>query len=205
MNRKLAILLSVCLGVVCAFVYTVGKRSAAAAEDQVFDPTVISCKELLEAWPKDNYHLVLTDYQRGKRYASYDYDQDGNWDLVYVPLFPADLRELGNNFRSVIVYFDDVHNEQELTERLATGQIDTQLWYTQQKLRSDIHSDLAHQYRLMNFSKCVVLQGGFRPASPMIGKSALLVSTILPKSQDRNFMDDEDDAPITNRAGLPDF
>jgi hypothetical protein len=56
----------------------------------------------------------------------------------------------------------------------------------------------------------------------MIGKSALLVSTIgmiasgiiavwnliamiLPKSQDRNFMDDEDDAPITNRAGLPDF
>ena len=223
MDRKFAILLSLGLGILCAFVYRFAIGSRDSLNNEGNQATTISCQQLLEGWPRDNFHLLLTEYQRGARVASYDHDQDGNWELVYVPLFPARLTSLSNNYHSVIVYFDDVKNQAELNERLAAGKLDCQLWYTQQKLPPDIHSDLAHEYRLMDFSRCVVLQGGFEPPSMKIAEIASLgsylgmiacgivmvwnlVAMLLPKRRPRNFFDDDDDAaPVTNRAGLPDF
>jgi hypothetical protein len=222
MARKFAIILRLCLGVVCAFIHRFGTSSLEELTGETDQKIVVSCDQLLNKWPRDNFHLLLTDFQRGKHFVSYDHDQDENWELVYVPLFPSHLKSLGNNFNSVIVYFDDVKNEDELNERLASGELDTQLWYTQQKLPDDIHSDLAQSYRLMDFSKCVVLQGGFRPPSKDIATYAVLgsylgllscgvivawnlVAMFLPKRGPRDFFNDEEDQPATNRAGLPDF
>ena len=222
MDRKFAILLSICLGVVCAFVNWFANQSLSDEKTIGDQPIVVSTQQLLEEWPRDNFHLLLTDYQRGIPLATYDHDQDGNWELVYVPLFPAHLKSLGNNFNSVIVYFDDVKNEKELDARLASGELDSQLWYTQQKLPEDIHSDLANAYRLMDFSHCVVLQGGFDPPNKDVAKYAVLgsylvilacgvvavwnlVAMLLPKRRPHDFFNDEDEGPITNRAGLPDL
>jgi len=224
MHRKLAILTSFCLGILCAFVYKFGTLSLDGIDNVVEQTTVVSCQQLLSEWPSDNYHLRMTDYQRGQHVAFYDHDQDKNWELVYVPLFPAHLSEVGNNYRAVIVHFNDVKNEQELDERLASGELDSQLWYTQQTLPSAIHSDLAQKYRLMNISGCVVLQGGFQPPNGQIAKSAVLGSRIgmiactivaiwnllaLVPSMQQHYGstrdEEEEDAPVSNRAGLPEY
>ncbi len=222
MDRKFAILLSLCLGIVCAFVHWFGTKSVQELNDEGDQAISVSCAQLLEKWPRDNFHLLLTDYQRGNYVVARDEDQDENWELVYVPLFPAHLKSLGNNFNSVIVYFDDVKNEDELDARLDAGDLDAQLWYTQQELPEQIYSDMAQKYRLMDFSRCVVLQGGFRPPNKDIAKYAVLASylgmiacgiivvwnviaLLLPKHRPNDFFNDEDDGPISNRAGLPDF
>lgn len=222
MDRKFAILLSLGLGILCAFVHRFATGSLDESNSQVTQATTVSCRQLLKEWPRDNFHLRITDYQRGARTVPYDRDQDGNWDLAYIPLFPADLTILGNNYHSVIIYFDDVKNETELNERLAAKELDCQLWYTQQKLPADIYSDLASEYRLMDFSQCVVVQGGFRPPNLKVAKIAVLVSylgmiacgivmvwnlvaMLIPKRRPHNFFSEDDDAPVTNRAGLPDF
>lgn len=222
MDRKFAILLSLCLGIVCAFVHWFGTKSFDELNSEGDQAISVSCEQLLEKWPRDNFHLLLTDYQRGKRFVSCDHDQDDNWELVYVPLFPSHLTTLGNNFSSVIVYFDDVKNEAELNARLAEGELDSQLWYTQQELPEAIHSDMAQEYRLMDFSRCVVLQGGFRPPNKAIATYAVLgsylgmiacgiivvwnfIAMLLPKRSPHDFFNDEDEGPVTNRAGLPDF
>lgn len=222
MDRNFAILLGLGLGILCAFVNRFATASLDDLKNEEKQATAVSCQQLLKEWPRDNFHLLLTKYQRGAHVASYDRDQDGNWDLVYVPLFPADLTTLGNNYYSVIVHFDDVKNEAELDERLASEGLDCQLWYTQQELPSAIHSDLAHAYRLMDFSRCVVVQGGFHPPNAKVAEIAVLgsylgmivggivavwnmVAMLLPKRRPHNFFDDDDDAPVTNRAGLPDF
>lgn len=224
MDRKFAILLSLGLAILCAFVYKFATYSLEQQNQKGDDATVVSCQKLLEEWPRDNYHLVLTDFQPGATVASYDYDQDDNWDLVYVALFPSDWTELGNNYRAVIVYFDDVKNKAELDERLSAESLDSQLWYTQQTLPSAVHSDLASQYVLMDFSRSVVLQGGFRPPNMKVAEYAVLgsylgiiacgivaawnmIAMLLPKPRPHNFFNDDDDdnLPVTNRAGLPDF
>ena len=224
MDRKLAILLAVCLGILCAFVYKFTTLSLDSQDNVAAQTTVVSCQQLIKEWPSDNYHLRLTDYQRGKHVASFDNDQDGNWDKVYVPLFPAHLTEVGNNYNAVIVYFDDVKNEQELNERLETGELDSQLWYTEQKLPSPIHSDLAQKYRLMDFAGCVVLQAGFEPPDSQTVKSVVLGSRIgmiacaivaiwnllamVPSMRphyDSVQEEEEEDLPLSNRAGLPEY
>ena len=124
----------------------------------------------------------------------------------------------------MIVHFDDVKNEAELDERLATDGLDAQLWYTQQTLPPATHSEMAQHYRLMDFSRCVVLQGGFNPPSTKIATYAVLgsylgliasgivavwnlVAMLIPKPRSHSFFDDEEenDAPISNRAGLPEY
>lgn len=224
MDRKIAILLGLGLGILCAFVHKFATYSLEQQSHEGDQATVVSCQQLLEKWPRDNYHLLLTDFQRGTPLASYDYNQDGNWDLVYVALFPAHLTELGNNYRSVIIHFDDVKNEAELDERLSAERLDSQLWYTQQKLPPAAHSDLARQYVLMDFSRSVVLQGGFQPPNMKIAKFAVrgsylgmiacgivavwnMIAMLLPKPRPHNFFNDgdDDDLPVTNRAGLPEF
>lgn len=222
MDRKFAILLSLGLGILCAFVHRFATGSLDESNSEVSQATTVSCRQLLKEWPRDNFHLRLADYQPGARIVHYDRDQDGSWDLAYLPLFPADLTTLGNNYYAVIVHFDDVKNEAELNERLAAKELDCQLWYTQQKLPPDIYSDLAREYRLMNFSRCVVVQGGFNPPNTKIAKGAVLgsylgmiacgivmvwnlVAILLPKPRPHKFFDEDDDAPVTNRAGLPDF
>ena len=222
MDRKFAILLSLCLGIVCAFIHRFGTQALDELNRDGHEALAISCEQLLEDWPKENFHLLLTDYQRGVKYSADDYDHDENWERVYVPLFPAHLQSVGNNFNSVIVYFNDVKNEDELNARLASGELDSQLWYTQQELPPEIHSDMAQKYRLMDFSHCVILQGGFRPPNKSIAKYAVLgsylgmlvsgviaiwnaVAMLLPTGKTRGFFEDEDDnLPISNRAGLPD-
>ena len=222
MDRKFAILLGLGLGILCAFVHWFATGSLDGLNNEGSQATTVSCQQLLKEWPRDNYHLLLTDYQRGARIAFVDRDQDDNWELVYVPLFPANLTEMNNNYYSVIVHFDDVKNQAELEERLAADGLDCQLWYTQQTLPPAIHSDLAHDYRLMDFSRCVVVQGGFRPPNKKIAEIAVvgsylgmiacgivmiwnLVAMLLPKHRPHNLFDEDDDAPVTNRAGLPDF
>jgi len=223
MDRKFAILLSLCLGVLCAFVHRFATYSLSELNNDDTQATSVSCEQLLLEWPDNNFHLRLTDYQRGKRFVAVDQDQDGSWEKVYIPLFPNHLTALGNNYRSVIVHFDDVKNETELVARLAADELDAQLWYTQQTLPAATHSEMSQHYRLMDFSKCVVLQGGFRPASKKIATFAVmgsyfgliaagivavwnLVAMLIPTPAPRQFFDDEDeDAPVTNRAGLPEY
>lgn len=228
MDRKFAILLSICLAVLCAFVYRFATQSLSELSSEGDQATIVSCEQLLKKWPSDNYHLRLTNYQRGKQVVAYDRDQDGNWEKVYVPLFPAHLTTVGNNYNSVIVYFDDVKNEVELDERLSAEALDTQLWYTQQTLPVATHSEMAQHYRLMDFSRCVVLQGGFQPPNKKIATYAvlgsylgliacgivavwnlvaMLIPMLTPKRRPNRFFndDEDDDAPITNRAGLPEY
>lgn len=221
MSRKLAILLGACVAVVCAFVNFLARKSAEELTDVVSKPVVISCQQLLDQWPDDTYHIQLVEFQRGKEVVARDFDGDSSWDLVYVPLFPNALRKVGNNYSSVIVHFDDVPNDAALNKRLEQGQLESQLWFSEQELPTDIHSEMARKHVLMDFSKCVVLQGGFRPPSPILGKSLIfgscigliaasifmiwnLIAMMIPQ---RKPMDLHIEQPqrTSNRAGLPDF
>ncbi len=71
-----------------------GSKESRLSEVAMADPQVITCKKLAEDGPKDNAHIILTDFicspyyvYEGKKSSD---SSNSAWTKVWIPLIPAD-------------------------------------------------------------------------------------------------------------------
>ncbi len=165
MNRLVIILLSVCAGVVCALLAYIGFLATHSAGSVAKDSPTIECNSLLESVPTDLKELSLTKFKAGNQYVSYDDDNDGQWDRVFVPLFPSHFERLDSNYRAVIVSLADVTNETQLFEKIRQPELTAEYWYWSQKLDNRTYNRLAENYLSLDFGNSVILYSGHSPTS----------------------------------------
>jgi hypothetical protein len=220
MVNKVIILLCLCCVVLCTFVGYLSKR---AIEDSKIGhgPAVsVSCSEVLEERPTETSHLIVTGFIPGKHFASLDFDNDGQWEQLCVPFFPKKQQEIKHSYRAVLICFDKVPNREALRELVASGEIDTNYWPMRQNLDVAIHSQLAQQYRNMDFANSPVFHYGFETSNPVLGEASLKISFfigyvaifaafvallvgLVMKAWPAKKADLAELTPNTNRAGLP--
>ena len=82
MNRVISILLCICGAVVCAFLAYVGYQQDQADQQIAVEFPKHSCEELLQGIPNDLSKFTLTDFKPGKHFASFDDDNNGEWEQV---------------------------------------------------------------------------------------------------------------------------
>ncbi len=220
MSRFVVILLCLFVAVACVCGGYFGYTRLTKSEDQPDLPTEITCQELLDKIPANLDLVTLTDFQPGKHFVSYDDDDDGQWERVFVPLFPLQLTKLDQNYHAVIVRFDDVRNKDQLSEKVKSQSINAQYWSMSQQLDRRTYWRMARDYSSMNFRRNVILYSGSPPArnfgrAIVIGSGiGLLVSMLVGGWQAFALMiagikhqieleNESEEEKITNRAGLP--
>ena len=144
----------------------------------------LTCQQLIDGELPPTSQFSLTDFQPGKHFVPTDTDQDGKWDQVVVPLFPADQKRLGQNYRAALVYFGDVPDFDALMARLREPELTVQYRPHQQNLERSTYNQLAQHYRSMDFSKCVLAYSGFPETSSLsspwlIGGGMLLLGGLI--------------------------
>ena len=225
MIRKFIILLSLCCLVLCAFVGFLSKQAIKQEKVDVVPASPITCAEILKERPKTSAHLLLNDFVPCKYLAHLDFDGDGEWDLLCVPFLPTKLRQSGHNYKTVLVCFKGVPNEEALMKLLESSELETNYWPLKQQLDKDIQSLLAHKYKSMVIADSPVLYHGFEAGNPVLGETSLMVAVgvgtmsvlaivgtliaglfVGPKRRRRIRViseEDEEEKPTTNLAGLP--
>lgn len=220
MRTSVAIGLGILLAIASAIAVCAGSYLEQETESVKANTVEMSCKEVLQNPPNSNHvSLILTDFQHGKHYVESDYNGDGQWDSVCIPMFPGDLKRLGASYHGVIIQLANVKSEKEMLELFKTGQIPLHYRATAQSLDPAVYSRMAQKYPSMNFGKNVLLTSG-DPGSFELGKilklsggigfiAAILLGGIGAFMAMLNFLRSriaKDDAKFeakTNRAGLP--
>jgi len=137
------------------------------------DSTAMTCGQILENPPLESrVCLTLTDFQRGKHFVEYDYDGDGQWESVFIPLFPGNMKRLGDSYHGVIAELTNVKSETELVEVLRSGEIPLQYQGWNQELDKSTYYSMAQKYPSMNFGKNILLA---TQETDEINMSAMLV------------------------------
>ena len=138
-----------------------------------------------------------------------------------MPLTPPSDKKVTWGYCTVLVHFKGVENQEQLDALLDSGTLETMYWPRRQELNTATHSKLAQSYTNLDFSKSIVLHCGYEAENPLLGETSLQLSkiagalslgiafltllTFLFKARQPKSLNelDLDDAPITNRAGLP--
>jgi len=201
-------------------------QAVAEANKSEVPPVSTSCDEILNEVPGKISRIMLSGFAPGKELACWDNDADEEWDSLCVPLFPRKNLKISNGYSAVLVYFNGVKDRDSLNEILKSDELETDFWPLRQELDVATHSMLAQKYANLDFSRSPVLHYGYSAGNPVLGKTSLTISAALgslslmgaflsfvvgffmkkPKrkiSFDDEGYDDDDDKPVTNRAGLP--
>ena len=220
MNRVIVILLCLCSTVVCAFLAYMAFQTDDGDQIENQSPAEISCSDLLERIPKGLHRLTLTDFTPGPEFVSYDDDQNGEWERVFVPLFSVPLKELKQNYRAAIVCIADVTNEEQLNEKIDAGNLVAEYWYSSQSLDSRTYNQMAEHYNSMNFDRSIILYAGYPPSKGIFGDTMLWAASggaalsifvlgwqafglMLAGIRKEDSEEDQEEIAITNRAGVP--
>jgi len=222
MVRYLPILLGTCLAIVSGLIGAVGVRALAFHEKVSAAPVVMTFEEFTTDRPDDAYHYQLTNLRAGTNVYPDPVLPDGEWEKVYVCLFPRETRWLGKNYISIIAEIEGVKGVDELAEYLKDGKINAYHWPTKQDLPKQVYDRMAQKYRSMQFKKCVHVESGGPPPSPEFGNNCIqfgiygvglsvisvavfyfvkLVGVLLFRKRDPWY--DEEEEQISNKAGLP--
>ena len=218
MNRVFSILLCLCGAVVCAFLAYVGYKQDQSDQQIAVEFPSHSCEELLNEIPNDLSKFSLTEFQPGKHFVSYDDDENGQWEQVWVPMFPASLKKLNRNYRAVIVSFVDTPDKESLHKKLTSKKIDSEYWFTSQTLDTRSYNRLAAKYSSLDFNRSILIYSGYPDSQISLGTylfwggaggsilSLLFIgwqSMSLVIAGIRSESEDDEDDDIINRAGLP--
>ena len=166
MRRIVKILLYLSATIACAVGVYAGYNIQQTKLDETGQPTEnkISCTELLEQVPSNLERFELTEYYPGLDVVEFDNEQDGNWELAFVPMSDRPLSTITKNYHGVIVCFTDVKNQKELSVRLRDG-FESEFWQYSQKLNSITYNRMAEVYPSMDFQRCVIVYSGVAPSS----------------------------------------
>lgn len=224
MSRSVAIFLALGLAIASAVAVCFGYVEKNKTSEQEAIPAIeVSCKDMLSGTQVESgSQLVLTDYQHGKHFVSYDNDGDGLWETVYVPLFPKSMKKLGPSYHAVIAHFVTIENEQQLKETLAGDGLTLRYEAESQELDPGTYSRMARKYPSMNFGENVmltskspmeidmgqilVLGGGIGIVIALLLGGFCMFMAMLDFLKSRIAKDDEKFSSIdvkSNRAGLP--
>lgn len=177
MIHKIIILLSLCCLVLCAIVGYLSKHAMQESQKRLGPAIPLSCVEVLEERPTETSRILVNEFVPGKHFAFLDTDNDGNWERLCVPFFPPKHQGITHSYRSVLICFKDTPNREAFKELIASGEIDTNYWPMRQNLNMAIHSQLAQQYKNMDFANSPVLHCGFEASNPVLGDTSLKLST----------------------------
>ena len=219
MNRVFSILLCLCGAVVCAFIAFLGHKQDQNEKTVAVELPAHACEELLETIPKNLSRFTLTEFKPGKHFVHYDDNEDGKWEQVWVPMFPANTKKLEKNYRAVIVSFVDTPNKEALHAKLEGKGIDAEYWFTSQTLDDRSYNGLAEKYSSLDFARSILIYSGYPNTDVSFGTylfwggvgGALLslmvfgwqsFSLVIAGIQSESNQDDDDEV-IINRAGLP--
>lgn len=225
MVRKIIILLCLCCVVLCAFVGYLSMQVDEQADKREGPATNFTAEEFLSAPPAETGRILLTDFSPGKHIAHADHDADEKWDELWVPMFPNRNKRIKFGYKSVIVHFKGVESKEQLQELIADRELDTDYWPERQDLSPYAHSQLAQQYKNMDFANCVSLHYGFPSSNPLLGEASLLLSKVVGagalgiaflvllsflfigkgKDDDLSISEMVQNAATANRAGLPEI
>ena len=219
MIRKFIILICICFTVCCAVIGYLSMQVEKEVEVLVGDSIEHTCESLLEEWPSETTGIQLSEFASGKFIADFDFDDDQQWDEVCVPLFPPKKSKVTWGYCAVLVHFKGITNQEQLDALIDSGKLDTNFWPRRQELSTATHSKLAQSYKNLDLSKSIVLHHGYDAENPLLGEATLQLSkiggavslgiafltllTFLFKSRGPKDLSDLEQAPVTNRAGLP--
>ena len=221
MVRYLPILLAGCVAIISGLIGAVGLRALGEYEKLSVEPMEMTLVEFASDQPDDKFRFRLTDLQHGASVYPEPAADDGEWQQVYVCLFPKNLKRLPKNYASVIVKFDGVKGKDELAKLLEDGELDVFYWPQKQKLPESVYNRMAKKYRGMLFDQCLHCETGGQPPSPDFGNSCIYAGTAgvslsfigiiafylfrMLRSRRGKSMDWNDDKPeqFANKAGLP--
>lgn len=219
------IVLSLCCAILCAFIGFLSYRAMEESDQVSTNSTDLTCREILEASPKETTQVVVSNFIVGKRKTTIDYDGDGKWDLIGVPLFPAEKQNTKYGYKALIVCCKSVPTEAEfeaLWKDSAEG-LTLDYWPERQELDPYLHSGLAQNYLNLDFSKSRIAFYGYERTNPIFGATSLRLSilvgggsvavavltfliALLAKLLGRFFKPSPQTtrpSPTANRAGLP--
>ena len=219
MNRVISILLCLCGAVVCAFVAFLGHKQGQNEQTVAVELPAQTCAELLESVPKNLSKFTLKEFKPGKHFVHYDDNEDGEWEQVWVPMFPSSTKKLEMNYRAVIVSFVDTPNQEALFKKLDNDGIDAEYWFSSQTLDDRSYNGLAEKYSSLDFSRSILVYSGYPNTEVSFGTYLLwggsagaLLSLLIFGWQSFSLViagikseskQDDDDEVIINRAGLP--
>ena len=177
MVRVLPILLAVCTGVISALIGAVGLRALAEYEKLSVEPMEMTLEQFASDQPEDKFRFHLTDLQHGASVYPEPAVDDGQWEQVYVCLFPKNLKRLGKNYASVIVKFEGVKGSEDLAKLLDDGELDVFYWPQKQSMPDGVRNRMATKYRGMLFEHRLHCETGGQPPSPDFGNSCIYAGT----------------------------
>jgi len=222
MLRFLPIILGGCVAVVSGLIAAIGILALADYERLTAEPFEISCKNFLKVVPRDTYRFRLTDWKHGKSVYPDPVAEDGQWESVYICLFPKQLKKLRNNYSAIVVRMEGVNGTERLEEILDSGDIDVYYAPDKQGFETGLYSRISQKYRSMTFEDCVQVHcGGPAPSNRfgnmcfyggLIGMGAAIglvilfylfkmLKAIFTRKKDPWL--EEQAEVVNNRAGLP--
>ena len=233
MRRIVSILLYMCLLIVCALVAWFGYQQLNSTADdsnrQNSQPLKqVTADQMLSRIPRVQGEFELVQFYPGKRFVALDFNDDGRWERVYVPVFDRPLKDIRQNYRAIVVCFAGVSDDVELRKQLQSPQLTVQFWPYSQKFDNKTYNELAERYSSLDFNRSIIVHSGF-PKSAGIARYLLWVGAVgalfammgmgwqslgliaiairksaaIEQVQDEGEEEEDEDSEFLNRAGLP--
>jgi len=121
------------------------------------------------------FRYQLTDVQHAAKIFPEPALEDGQWENVYVCLFPQSMKRLGGSYTSIIVKVEGVKGSAELTEMLEDGSLEVYYWPEKQNLPADLYHRMAKGFLGMQFQDCLHCEAGAPTPSPDFGNSCIFM------------------------------
>jgi hypothetical protein len=171
-----------------AALLTWGVKEVRLAAAAAASPQRITCRELAEAGPGVNAHVILTDFVVAKNGAYYKSNKDqADWTTIWLPLLPrgggaaatAAKPSIGVTLASqisthassanggiqILLKSNHIHNQGELTPLYYQRELEGMVVNCVDSVGSKEMDVLRIQYPNTDFSKCWILEEGRKPAT----------------------------------------
>ena len=174
MARFLPILIGACFAIISGLIAAVGVVALTDYEKVAADPLEMGFAEFFQQQhDQEVCRYRLTDVQHGASVYPQPQRDDGQWENVYVCLFPQSMTQLSGTYESIIVKFEGVKSSAELSELLQDGSLEVYYWAEKQELPDDVHNRIAKSYRGMQLQDCLHCEAVTVPPSPDFGNSCV--------------------------------
>lgn len=179
MIRRVLIPLCLCFAILCAFIGYVSQKAIKESTMVTSNTTSFACQELIDRRPAESMGVAIKDFLAVDRFAEMDFDEDGRWDEVAVPLFPTQKPKNKATYQAVIVCFRGVATRKDLEQILIADEVKAEYWASQQVLDDHLKTQLAIEFINMDFAGSPVVFVGYPNTNPLLGAKSLQLSYLL--------------------------
>ena len=175
MVARLLVPLCLCCVLLCVFVGVLSQRAIEEAEQVSSEIVDLDCGSLIDKRPKVSTGVLISDFILVDEVAAVDFDGDGAWDEIAVPLFSRESFKSKVAYRAVIACFRDVPDLKTLKQRLASNELKANYRVNDQELASVLHAQLAKELKSLDFKNSPVVTVGYGESNPVLGAKTLQI------------------------------